>query len=201
MQEARPLLVLVGAFGIPLAAYAEGPPVRAAVAVHSSWTAEGETVKPVHIEKGCEIFAHLALDAGGDDREVVDEFAAQQHRAPRQIEVSPLTEEECAALVYALRDDHHSAALFGSLVYYALYKLGLHIVRIAYRAEVGDIILSAEALRVRHGSVLEPFGDGSSVREEQRLRFNLLRSGGNHHGQSENCQKKSFHWTGNWYYF
>ena len=81
VQQARALLVLVGAGRIPLAAQAESLPIRAAVAVDGTGAREGEAVQVVHIDQGGEILADLALDAGLDDGKIADELTALEHGA------------------------------------------------------------------------------------------------------------------------
>jgi len=51
VHEARTLLVLVGAFRIPLSAETESLPIRAAVAVDGTCAREGESVESVNIDQ------------------------------------------------------------------------------------------------------------------------------------------------------
>ena len=156
VHETRTLLVLVGAFGIPLAAQAESPPVGAAVAVDGAGAAQGESVETVDIDQRGEVFAYLALDAGVDYREIIDRVAAEQDRTSRKVQVGALPEEESAALVYSFRDHYDSASVGRGLVDDALDEFGLDQVRVADRAVVGNLVDLSELFGSGNGGIKEP---------------------------------------------
>ena len=190
VHQARALLVLVGAFGVPLPAQAEGLPVGTAVAVDGAGPRKGESVQAVGIDQGAEILADLTFDTGFDNRKIHDALASQQHCATGKVKMGALLEEERAALVYAFGYDDDSPTFFGSLVYYALDELGLEELGRTYGTVIPYVIKFSQLLWSFNGFVLEPFRYGGAIGPEEGLGDILLAGSARQYGADERCDEE-----------
>ena len=116
IDQARPLLILICAVGIPLATNPERLPIASAVPINSSASCNSKAVKSVTIDESREIRASLSLNTGLTNLEISDAVRALQCCTLLEIEVCTLLEEERTAEERALWDDDNASTFVCSTV-------------------------------------------------------------------------------------
>ena len=104
----------------------------------------------VGIDDGGEILAGLSLDTRLHYGKVTDVVAALEFSALQQMKMGVGSEEQGASQESASGDDHHSAAIVGTLVDDCLQLLGLNGVAVVRYTVVGDYIFRTEAAQRGH---------------------------------------------------
>ena len=158
-----PLSILVGTLRIPLPTNPELLPEMQAIAINRSFTADGEAIQSVCIDKGREVLARLTLNTGLENRIVHDAVRALQRSTLSNMQVRALLEEQGTGHERTLWNDDHAPTLTGCTVDNCLNLLGLQLAASYHDTVVGDDILAAQCGDIHLLGVLEPRIHGATV--------------------------------------
>ena len=155
--------ILVGTLRIPLSANPKLLPEMQAVAINSSFTADGEAIQSVSIDKGREVLLRLTLNTCLKDRIVHDTVRALQRGTLSNMQVRTLLEEQGTGHERALWNDDHAPTLTGCTVDDCLNLLRLQLAATYQNTIVGDDILTTQCGDIHFLGILEPRIHGATV--------------------------------------
>ena len=154
----------VSTFTVELAPNPEFLPETQSIAIDCPCARNRKTIDSIGIDKSCKIVECLSFHTSFNQGIMLDGIDTFQHTTLGDMQVSTLLKEQRTRKECSTGYHYHASTQLCRLVDHGLYFRCLQEGGIVFHSVVGNHILSAQCIHIYLGSILEPRGDGRSIR-------------------------------------